>query len=1177
MATVDDEFLHMIVTFSPGTFDPNDYRFILYLSGFQLRSDTFEPAPWWGGSIGIANVYRINSLLGSVPIDFRADSFGLAVPLALLGNDDGSLLYRLRVFDSRKDGSVNNWDYAPDTGFACASRDADDDGHQDCLDNCPADANPGQTDTDGNGIGDACNDFEDADGDDFADVLDNCPLHPNPDQADTDGKGIGDACSALLDDILLIPPPLSVPRRSRLRSNDTAFAFFEGRTLLEEDQTVDVSLPGSYAGVQRLTPDTILAGTTVDAFYVLFDPVDSNSALATGSISFDQVVLGIILSDSELDDSNSSLGHPRTQYASCVACSPNVHHDTVTLSPDRRTVSIEFAGAGNRIRVLVLSSCPSSSDSDEDNDGTPKCAENCPQVPNPDQTDTDGNGTGDACNDFEDRDGDDFADSLDNCPAQPNPSQENSDLDGFGAACECNDSYSRVFPGAREVCDGVNNDCNHPTWPSLVDTIDSDADGDGLKACEGDNCPAVFNPAQVDRDEDGLGDLCDLFPDDPGNPIAFTVNTTRDAIDRDPADWSCADELGDCTLRAAIMQSNALPGQQTVSLPVGTYALTILGPDEDAGATGDLDVRDGLVLVGAAAEETIIDGNGIDRVLEIAGEPLLPSEISGITITGGSGQMLETHEHWSAGGLYMAGVEVLLSGMIFRGNTSKHSGAIGLVDSELIVTNSLFEANQGWYTIGGPDDGMGAVTMFSSVIRDNVARAAVSLDLGRVEISDTLITRNGAEGQTSWGVSVREGLVHISHSSITDNDGAGLRLSQSDGDVSNSTISGNGGSGIDCFDSSGVLRNSTVSGNGLLGIDFRSSSNDVLLSILSSTITANHAGGLYFESGEFLALFGLIGNSITADNGGPDCFIAPSEYTFLASAGHNLIGDATGCDYPFIGSDLVGTENAPIDPMLGPLADNGGPTQTHALLPGSPAIDGGSPDEPGTSAGSCEVTDQRGVYRPLDWDGDGAAVCDIGAFETALPVLVDIKPGNEGNTINPGSRGVISVAILGSVSFDVADVNGETVAFGPGGAGLVHKKGPHTIDINRDGFMDLVAHFGIAESDIAAGDERACVTGETLEALPFEGCDSVRTVPAVRDETGRCRFIPANTEVDDNGCSQEQFCNSITANVRGKGRDLYQAFLACLTADWQDDEPLSNRPEDCRFDRASMGCVASGS
>ncbi|MCH7999584.1 MAG: cadherin-like domain-containing protein [Chloroflexi bacterium] len=111
-----------------------------------------------------------------------------------------------------------------------------------------------------------------------------------------------------------------------------------------------------------------------------------------------------------------------------------------------------------------------------------------------------------------------------------------------------------------------------------------------------------------------------------------------------------------------------------------------------------------------------------------------------------------------------------------------------------------------------------------------------------------------------------------------------------------------------------------------------------------------------------------------------------------------------------------------------------------------------------------------------------------------ISVSIDIKPGGDPNSITLGSKGLISVAILTTPTFDATTVDANTVQLGPGAATKAHANA-HVEDVDADGDLDLALHFRTPETGIAPGDTEACLTGETFDGTPIEGCDAIRTVP----------------------------------------------------------------------------------
>ena len=344
--------------------------------------------------------------------------------------------------------------------------------------------------------------------------------------------------------------------------------------------------------------------------------------------------------------------------------------------------------------------------------------------------------------------------------------------------------------------------------------------------------------------------------------------------------------------------------------------LSIPGGSESFAATGDLDIRDDLTLTGAGQATTVIDGGALDRVFHILPDVNTVVEISGVTIQNGDPGA-------GSGG-----------GIVSRGTLS-------LVDST--IRENVAGSNGG----GILNTGGGVLTLTRSTVDGNTALTAGGIlnDGGSLTLTASTVSGNRATGDTP-------------------NTGPG-------GGILNSTVL--------------TLINSTVSGNtagpghtggGIFNCGDSCGGATSVLTITNSTITGNSSargGGINNDSGGAATLL----NTIVAENtapSGPDCSGT------VSSLGNNLIGDATGCGFGSAAGDLAGTSSAPIDPAFGALQDNGGPTFTHALLAGSPAIDAGSGIvlNPPYSL----TIDQRGQPRLL-----GAQV-DIGAYEanTAVPV-----------------------------------------------------------------------------------------------------------------------------------------------------------------------------------------------
>ena len=455
--------------------------------------------------------------------------------------------------------------------------------------------------------------------------------------------------------------------------------------------------------------------------------------------------------------------------------------------------------------------------------------------------------------------------------------------------------------------------------------------------------------------------------------------------------------------------------------------------------TENLVVSKNLTLDGAGRTSTILDGGGGGSVVSVGGG--LSVSITELTIQNGSAATGGGISNYGA--LTLTDVKLANNQATIFGGGIYHASTT----EKLLITLSTLEQNQatGSGSGGGGIYTYGPVTMSDCTIDQNSAMyegggialygadslldmttctvsdnsiseaggsgAGISSSLGSVTIYGSTITGNTASGLNSdgGGISTNTSTVvqfsEVSGNSAVDS-GGGIKHGYGNLNVSNTIVrnntvsdpSGSGGgiyaslgtvtlsnlevSGNTAADSGGGIHsnagisitNTTISGNSSkFGGGLTISSSDPS-SILNSTVTSNLDPSGSGVGGLYVATALTIKNTIFAANADDECWDISGPN--ITSLGYN-IEDTNTCGFSAIG-DRPNT-----DPLLGPLADNGGPTQTHAPLPGSPAIDGG------TNTG-CPSTDQRGVSRPIDGDVNGTATCDVGAVEELIKLFLPL-------------------------------------------------------------------------------------------------------------------------------------------------------------------------------------------
>ncbi|WZO99346.1 choice-of-anchor Q domain-containing protein [Isosphaeraceae bacterium EP7] len=404
------------------------------------------------------------------------------------------------------------------------------------------------------------------------------------------------------------------------------------------------------------------------------------------------------------------------------------------------------------------------------------------------------------------------------------------------------------------------------------------------------------------------------------------------------------------------------------------------------------------------------------------------ASLSGLTITGGT-----------IGAVIDPTATLTLTTCTLSGNTKFGVSSLNLGNSSsggtVTLTNCTVSGNgtAAPAGLGGVRVTNGTATMTNCTVSDNAGVGVITTN-GTATLTNCTLTGNAG------GVSTTNGTVTLTNCTVSGGitRGPGVSVSNGTATLTDCTLTGNTSGVRVSSGGTATLTNCTVSGSRNAAAAGNSAGVLVIsggtATLTNCTVSGNRDAGVSVDSGT-----ATLTNTIVAQNaaGGADFSGA------VTSLGNNLIGNI-GTSTGWVDTDLTGTGAALIDPLLGPLADNGGPTQTMALLSGSRAINAGT-------AVGAPTTDQRGVIR--------SGNVDIGAFEfggaamqsqtITFGPLTDVTYGDPDFAISATADSHLSVSFTASGDASVyQDANGWHVHITGAGSATItaHQAGDASYD-----------------------------------------------------------------------------------------------------------------------------------